>query len=318
MLSNARMTVLIATRNGRRTLAGVLEAYTRVLAPAGGFKLVVVDNGSTDGTSELAAHFRDNLPLTWLVETTPGKNAALNGGLAAVEGDLVVLSDDDAFPQRELLVRLRNAADEHQAFSIFAGAVLPRWEVPPEEWLLRWVPPGPVFTLTPPTLQEGPIGPHNVFGPNMAVRTAVFDEGHRFDPAIGPRGASYAMGSETEFVRRLVRQGHAAWHVPDAVVEHFIRASQMKRSWILGRAVRFGRGQFRLARAEAATSAVSWFGVPRYLVRGMCEQALQMLRACAGRDEQQMFLSRWEFNTLWGQAVEARVMRHEMARDSIR
>jgi len=308
------LTVLVATRNGARTLPGVLEAYGRVQAPAGGFKIVVVDNGSTDGTPELAARFRDNLPLTWLVENKPGKNAALNHGLSAVEGDLVVLTDDDAFPRPDLLKRLREAADVHAAFSIFGGAVVPRWEMPPPEWLLRWVPPGPAFTLTPPSLGEGPTGPHNVFGPNMAVRAKVFEAGHRFDPSIGPRAAQYAMGSETEFVRRLVRQGHAAWHVAGAVVEHFVRESQMTRAWVRKRAVRFGRGQFRLAQVEGAQPTASWLGVPRYLVRGMCEQAARMVRACACLDDEDLFLAQWEFNYLWGQALEARAMHNERPR----
>jgi glycosyltransferase involved in cell wall biosynthesis len=307
------LTVLLATRNGRRTLPGVLEAYSRVEAPQGGFRLVIVDNASTDGTPDLLAPFLGRLPLTLLSETTPGKNVALNRGLSAVEGDLVVFTDDDAFPRPDLLVRLRAAADAHPEFSIFGGVVVPRWEQPPPEWL-RWVPQGPVFTLTPPTMVEGPAKPSDVFGPNMAIRAAVFATGHRFDAAIGPRGTAYAMGSEAEFLRRLMRQGHAAWHVTGAVVEHFIRASQMDAAWIRGRAVRFGRGQFRLAQPEAAEPLVSWLGVPRYLFRGLGEQALRMLGACLRRDAQGLFLARWEFNRLWGAAVEARIMRNETKR----
>jgi L-malate glycosyltransferase len=304
------LTVLIATRNGGKTLPGVLEAYGWAQVPPGGFKLVVVDNGSTDDTSALALRFRDRLPLTWIVEPEPGKNAALNRGLSAVAGDLVVLSDDDAFPRPDLLVCLRAAADAHAGFSIFGGAVVARWEVPPPDWL-RWVPPGPTFTLTPASLGDGPTGPHNVFGPNMAIRAKVFEEGYRFDPAIGPRAGHYAMGSETEFVRRLVRQGHGAWHVRGAVVEHFVREAQMTPAWVRARAVRFGRGQFRLARADGAQAAPSWLGVPRYLIRGMCAQALRMARARVGMDEEQFFHSQWELHYLWGQAVEARVMRSE-------
>jgi glycosyltransferase involved in cell wall biosynthesis len=303
------LTVLIATRNGGRTLPGVLEAYGRAQIPAGGFKLVVVDNGSTDDTSALALRFRDSLPLTWIVEPEPGKNAALNRGLSAIDGDLVVVSDDDAFPHPDLLVRLRAAADAHAEISIFGGAVVARWEVPPPDWL-RWVPAGPTFTLTPTNLGEGPAGPNNVFGPNMAVRAKVFEEGYRFDPGIGPRAGQYAMGSETEFVRRLMRQGHGAWHVPGAVVEHFVRETQMTRAWVCARAVRYGRGRFRLARADAEPLP-SWPGVPRYVIRGMCAQALRMARARVGMDEEQFFLAQWEMHYLWGQAVEARLLRNE-------
>ncbi|HKQ62615.1 MAG TPA: hypothetical protein VJS92_15100, partial [Candidatus Polarisedimenticolaceae bacterium] len=209
---------------------------------------------------------------------------------------------------------LRAAADARPGFAIFGGAVVARWEVPPPDWLVRWVPAGPVFSLTPPELEEGPTAPHHVFGPNMAVRTEVFAAGQRFDPAIGPRGAHYAMGSETEFVRRLVRQGRRAWHVAGAVVEHFVRASQMRRAWVLERAVRFGRGQFRLAQTEAAEPLPAWGGVPRHLVREMIGQAGRMLRAGASFDAEELFYARWEFNYLWGQAVEARGLARERRR----
>ena len=82
------LTVLMATRNGSRTLPGVLEAYTHLEAPASGWKLVVVDNGSTDRTREIVISFQSKLPLHYLVEEKVGKNAALNHGLSLLEGDL--------------------------------------------------------------------------------------------------------------------------------------------------------------------------------------------------------------------------------------
>jgi len=35
--------------------------------------------------------------------------------------------------------------------------------------------------------------PH-LYGPNMAVRTSVFQSGTRFDPSIGPRGLQLSDG----------------------------------------------------------------------------------------------------------------------------
>src|SRR5262245_23405309 len=142
------LTVLLATRNGGETLAAVLDAYCHVEVPAGGYRIVVVDNGSNDATSTLGARYRDRLPLNWLTEATPGKNAALNRGLGAIEGDLVVLTDDDAFPRRDLLVQMRRAADDNPSFAILGGAVIARWAVRPPEWIVRWVPAGPAFTIT--------------------------------------------------------------------------------------------------------------------------------------------------------------------------
>ena len=165
------LTVIFATRNGTRTLPGVLASYCRLDSPAGGWKLIVVDNASTDGTAAIIDSFRDRLPITYLLEQKPGKNAALNAGLEQVEGDLVVLTDDDVFPSSDWLVQMRSAADRLPEFSVFGGHVAPRWEVPPADWILKLVPAGPVFTLTPTSLGDGPVDPTSVYGPNMQGTT---------------------------------------------------------------------------------------------------------------------------------------------------
>jgi glycosyltransferase involved in cell wall biosynthesis len=305
------LTVLFATRNGERILPAVLESYCSLVPPPGGWKLVIVDNGSTDRTKDAVTAFLGRLPLTYLFEPTPGKNAALNTGLASVSGDLVVLTDDDVFPRPDWLREMRATADAHPSFAIFGGAVLPRWEVPPAAWVLSWVPLGPSYTISNPSLAEGPTTPGLIFGPNMAVRADVFRAGYRFDPAIGPRGGRYAMGSETEFVMRLVKAGFAAWHCPRPVVEHLIRESQLQRSWILERAVRFGRGQRRLNANDESVPVRKWLGVPRWIFRGLLRNSIGLARAWLVADPEGRFRARWEFNFLLGEIIEARLIHKE-------
>ena len=304
------LTVLLATRNRAQILSEVLEAYCRLQAPASGWKLVVVDNGSTDESPEVVARFAARLSLASIREPKSGKNAALNAGIQLAEGDLVVLTDDDAFPAVDWLVQLRNAADEQPAYAIFGGVVTPRWEISPPAWI-RWVDAGPVFTVTDPSLREGPIEPHHVFGPNMAVRTAVFQAGTKFDTGIGPSGKSYAMGSETELVLRLASQGCKAWHVQKAVVEHYIRKEQLQKSWVRGRGIRFGRGQYRLYGSERNANAIKWNGVPLHLVRRALKQAVLGLAPFFGREAQ--FRALWRRNVFLGEIREARKLQQERA-----
>ena len=302
------LTVFIATRNGSRTLTHVLNNFARIQAPASGWKLVVVDNGSTDRTREIIESFLTVLPLTYLFEGNLGKNAALNTGLAHLAGDLAVFTDDDVFPRSDWLLQLRKAADDHLSYSIFGGVILPRWEVPPSPWV-GWVPPAPVFAITDPRLREGPTDSGFLFGPNIAIRADVFYAGTRFDPSIGPRGAEYPMGSEAELLQRLKRQGHEAWYAQEAVVEHFIRDYQISKSWMLKRAIRFGRGQLRLLKTSE-TTALGWFGLPgRFFFLRMLKRFVTISTAWLKSDEQKMFLARWELNCFWGQVVEARVLR---------
>jgi glycosyltransferase involved in cell wall biosynthesis len=80
-MQKVQMTVLLATRNGERVLARTLEGYCRASAPPVGWKLVIVDNGSTDATPDIIKSFKKRLPLDALVEPVPGKSRALNAGL---------------------------------------------------------------------------------------------------------------------------------------------------------------------------------------------------------------------------------------------
>ena len=299
------LTVLIATYNGAKTLPAVLNAHCALEPPDGGWKLVIVDNGSTDDTQEIIAAFRQRLPLTYLCEPKKGKNIALNTGLATTSGDLVVLTDDDVLPQPNWLRQLHLASTSHPSFSIFGGPILPKWELPAEDWILTWVPIGPTFSLLNP-FDEGPINPRLVFGPNMAVRAEIFQSGHRFDETIGPQGSNYAMGSETEFLRRLAKNGYTAWHCRGAVVEHIIRAFQMNQEWVLRRAVRYGRGQYRLGAKELPSLPASLLGIPVSQFLQILAQGLRLGCAKLGSDHKKLFKARWQFNVLVGKCIEAR------------
>jgi len=249
------LTVLIATYNGAATLPYVLEAYRNLASPDGGWQLVIVDNGSTDQTRAIIASFRQRLPLTYLYEPQQGKNTAL----PAVSGELVVFTDDDTLPRPNWLKLLRSAADSHPSFAIFGGPILPQWESPPEEWIMAWVPLPVSFGVLYPR-DDGPIPPRlvpsAVFGANMAIRTSIVERGYRFNEAIGPKGSNYAMGSEAELLRRLARKGMQAWHCRSAVVQHIIRAFQMREEWIRARGPLWSRPVSHGGTAPADTAMV--------------------------------------------------------------
>ncbi len=307
------LTVLMATHNGARTLPAVLEAYCRLEAPPGRWKLVIVDNASTDRTREIIAGFKDRLPIESLSEPQLGKNVALNAGLAHTAGNLIVLTDDDAIPQPDWLNQLRAVADTRPDYAVFGGLVLPQWEVAPPQWILEVVPLGAAYTITDPDREEGPIPPGEIFGPNMAVRAEVFAAGHTFDVSIGPRGANYPMGSETEFAKRLARSGYRCWYCKKAIVRHIVRAHQLDEQWLLRRARHYGRGRYRLEFQENSVQPKLLWGFPRYLLREAMVQMIHLLRARLRlrRSRSQIFKERWELACLVGRAIEGRKLARE-------
>ncbi len=305
------LTVLLATRNRAAVLRNTLESFCRLQSPASGWKLIVVDNGSTDNTAGVLESFAGRLPLLAVAERRLGKNVSLNTGLALVEGDLTILTDDDVFPRPDWLVQMQRAADAQPQYSIFGGTIVPHWGAPPPGWVW-WLELSPIYTVTDPGLEEGPISPLFIFGPNMAIRSAIFQSGGRFDGTIGPRGANYAMGSETEFVLRLEQQGHKAWFVRGAVVGHLVGAEHLTTAWVMRRAVRFGRGQYRLFYKELLAGAKVWRNQPIYIYREIVQEGLAAAWAWVTFKRQSHFVARWRFNYRRGQAIAARLVAREL------
>ncbi len=256
------LTVLFATLNGARTLPRMLDSLKRLEPPAGGWKVVAVDNGSTDESLKLLKQSAAELPMTVVSEPRRGKNIALNACLTHIEGDIVALTDDDVILPPNWLVGIRGVADQKTDYNIFGGAIVPVWEEPPPAWVLRCVPKG---WLAWTDFPEGPIDPHSVWGGNMAVRAVVFRE-CRYSEGIGPNGTGvYAMGSETEFTRRAEEGGHRCWHFHASPVGHIIRPHQLTPEWLLQRAYNLGRGERRKSGIGKRDFVASLIGYPTHL-----------------------------------------------------
>lgn len=306
----------MATCNGEQTLSRVLEGYCRLQVPRQAWQLLVVENGSSDGTGELVAGYQDRLPLHLLRSPHPGKNAALNLAVEwALRHDggegLYIFSDDDATPAPDWLVQWEDCVAAHPGYAVFGGAIQPDWAEAPPEWLPRLVPTGLTFGLTAPDLPDGPVFPGLVWGANMAVRRAVFAAGYRYDTAIGPNGCAYAMGGETELTRRLALAGYPAWFCPKARVGHYIRRHQLTAAYVLDKAWRFGRGKYRQDRPGTFPE---WYGVPRWMLMRYTLECLGYLRALLTGAGDRLFRRRWELAYLRGYFAEARLGRRDMGR----
>lgn len=312
------LTVIVATRNGEKTLPLTLAALAALDAPAGGWKLVVVDNGSDDRTRSILDEWLGRLPLAVLGEPESGKNRALNTAVHGIDGDLAVFIDDDVIPAADWLVHMRNAADANPDFTMFGGPIVARWEVPPPDWIRMLIPQGPAFGVTGPEMRDGPVNPGQIYGGNLAIRTDVFRSGYRFNPDVGPKGGDYPMGGETDLLLRLHRAGHQAWYVSGALVEHLVREYQLSRSWLIRRAVRFGRSTPRFAMLSPDRPMPRIFGIPRHLYRELVERGGRAALAWVTFDPGRRGRAWWDIGDAWGRFHESWRIHREMTHGSPR
>ncbi|MCG8458136.1 MAG: glycosyltransferase, partial [Holophagales bacterium] len=126
------VSVVIPTYGRRRDLLRTLEAYGRQQPRDLPFEVVVVDDGSEDGTSRALARLRpDRFCLRAFRQANAGPATARNRALAAAEAPLVFISGDDIEPSPDLLLEHRRAHDDARDPRL---AVL---------GLTRWPPPAP-------------------------------------------------------------------------------------------------------------------------------------------------------------------------------
>ncbi|WP_176780819.1 glycosyltransferase family 2 protein [Alicyclobacillus hesperidum] len=122
------VTILIAAWNEER---GIVETLRKIACQdySGKINVLVVDNNSTDGTTETALRCAEEfgLDVKCLLETRPGKNHALNHGLQHVETELVITLDADTLLHPSAIRHLvsRYVSSPNDVCAV-AGAVLVR------------------------------------------------------------------------------------------------------------------------------------------------------------------------------------------------
>ncbi len=86
--------IVIATKDRERYLERALASLERqVGAPS--FEVVVVDNGSSDGTAAVARRYAERLQLQYVNESEPNRGKARNRGVASASGEYLLFCDDD-------------------------------------------------------------------------------------------------------------------------------------------------------------------------------------------------------------------------------
>jgi glucosyl-dolichyl phosphate glucuronosyltransferase len=123
--------IVIPTRNRRATLVPLVEALLPQ-AGAANAEVVVVDNGSSDGTAEALATLVPTAGerLRTVVEGEPGATRARNAGARAARGPVLAFTDDDALPRPGWLAALLACFTDDRVGAA-GGPVVLRFASPP-------------------------------------------------------------------------------------------------------------------------------------------------------------------------------------------
>ncbi|HEY2823980.1 MAG TPA: glycosyltransferase [Gemmatimonadales bacterium] len=242
------VTVIVPVFNERDRIGACLRALEAQSYPRDRIETIVVDNGSTDGTPEVAQRMGG---VTVLVHPGGGSYAARNAGLTRAKGEVIAFTDADCLPDARWIEEGVRALTEGPYVGLVGGRIdvfpadadAPSFiealdmvvELRQDEFVRR---PGAPFAAT-----------ANAFTSRAVIQT------------VGPFRADLYSSGDVEFGTRVAAAGRAVVYAPDAMVRHPARAT-LRAAVRRLRRVRYGR--YIVARRGAWTDLLSaWRAAPR-------------------------------------------------------
>lgn len=201
-----RISVVVCTYNGSRTIRDCLEGLMRLEYPNA--ELIVVNDGSTDGTEAIVREYDVRLIST----PNMGLSSARNTGLEAATGGIVAYTDDDARPDPHWLHYLADAFMRYPFAAVGGPNIAPPGDGPIADCVAN-APGGPVQVLLTDTIAEHIPGCNMAFRRDRLLAVGGFDVQYR------------TAGDDVDACWRIEDAGGTIGFAPAAMVWHHRRNS---------------------------------------------------------------------------------------------
>ena len=199
-----RVSVVVCSYNGASTLDECLRSLVALDYPD--FEIILVDDGSSDNTSEIAKRF----PAVRLIcQSNQGLSAARNMGLQSATGSIIAYTDSDCFVDVNWLTHL-----VHQLESCDAVAVGGPNLTPDDGWIAACVAASPG---QPTHVLESDMIAEHIPGCNMAYRREALEAINGFNPRYRK------AGDDVDLCWRLQQNEKWITFAPGAFVWHHRR-----------------------------------------------------------------------------------------------
>jgi GT2 family glycosyltransferase len=204
-----RWSVIVPTYNRPRQLAGCVRALAALRPPAGGFEIIVVNDGGVEAAAEVRAAARGGNALAahFITRTNGGPGAARNTGAAAANGTFLAFTDDDCVPVTDWLPTFDGALtgrEDALAGGPVVNALHDDLYAEASQRLVAFVT----------SWFDGAERERFFTSNNIAVARAAFLEAGGFDESFR------VTGEDREFCDRWAARGRPAVAVDDAIVHH--------------------------------------------------------------------------------------------------
>ena len=208
-----KFSIALCIRNGGHHLRKNLPHFEAVEDP--NFELIIIDDGSTDDTREIALAFQSKSSLTVQVHSQEGAglSAARNHATRVASGEFIVFIDDDARPHPLWLHYLRDAFARNPQAAAAGGPNISPYPTSRQNAVVTACPGNASHILFTDTTAE------HLPGCNLAMRREILIGIGGFDEHY------HTAGDDVDLCWRVLDEGHELAFHPAACVFHDRRAT---------------------------------------------------------------------------------------------
>jgi glycosyltransferase involved in cell wall biosynthesis len=227
--TSVHVSVVVPSHNGAPLLPRTLSHIAAQRPPADlAWELIVVDNGSTDGTAEVATSaWPDDAPVSLRVVSEPrlGLSHAHVRGFAEARGELVTWVEDDNWIASDWVALAWRTMQENPGVGACGGFNEPVCEVDPPAWFARFQ---SAYAAGAQGGSGGEVSDERgyLWGAGMTVRRSAWQHlvDHGFSPILVDRRgrANYDSGGDAEICAALRLSGWPLWFEPKLRLRHFL------------------------------------------------------------------------------------------------
>ncbi|MCM8805034.1 MAG: glycosyltransferase family 2 protein [Candidatus Omnitrophica bacterium] len=116
-----RLSVIIPVYNEKLTILKVIEKVKKVPVEK---EIIIVDDGSNDGTREILSKLKDENIKVIFKEKNEGKGTAIRVGLKYVKGEIIVIQDADLEYEPMDWLKMLKIIEEKKANVVFGSRIL--------------------------------------------------------------------------------------------------------------------------------------------------------------------------------------------------
>jgi glycosyltransferase involved in cell wall biosynthesis len=217
-------------------LKETISSLVTVLARQSDFEILIIDNNSTDNTSQIIQTFQSLTFLKYFKEEKQGLSHARNRGILEANYEILVFLDDD-IELDSMYFKVLDKIYEDSNVDIVGGKVLPF-----DSNIPQWLPKKYYYLVS--IFDQGNITKNvaNIMGANFSMRKRVAKSVGFYNVELGRKGNNLMGGEENDYVSRARNLGYKILYCSILVVQHKIK-NKLNKKYILEYAYLNGKSE---------------------------------------------------------------------------